>query len=302
MAAVDLDRQTIERRDFPIGRRGYDPAAVDAHLRALATGVEELQRTAPGRVVDSLAATAGTQVQGIIEAAEAAAAEIESQARANAKNVRDQADEDAEKTRSDAVARAQAHAATVSKATATLLQRVDSLDAEASALVDSLRVGASRLAGDLAKVETNMVELYDAASGREPADADGEPAVVSTDAVGGGAEAGGAKTGGRVLDPSPGPRPAVPTSPVSPSPPAAPLPPPPKSTPPAATRPAVSPSRAAVETPAATNGDLDGARLIALNMALNGESREDVDRYLAENFKLADRQKLIDEVYAAIEG
>ena len=37
-------------------------------------------------------------------------------------------------------------------------------------------------------------------------------------------------------------------------------------------------------------------------MALNGESREDADRYLAENFQLADRQKLIDEVYAAIEG
>jgi hypothetical protein len=49
-------------------------------------------------------------------------------------------------------------------------------------------------------------------------------------------------------------------------------------------------------------GDLDGARLIALNMALNGESRADADRYLAENFKLADREKLIDEVYAAIEG
>ena len=53
---------------------------------------------------------------------------------------------------------------------------------------------------------------------------------------------------------------------------------------------------------AGANGDLDGARLIALNMALNGESRADADRYLAENFQLADRQKLIDEVYAAIEG
>ena len=30
--------------------------------------------------------------------------------------------------------------------------------------------------------------------------------------------------------------------------------------------------------------------------------RADTDRYLAENFKLADRGKLIDEVYAAIEG
>jgi hypothetical protein len=248
---VDLDRQAIEKRDFPIGRRGYDPAAVDAHLRALASAVEELQRTAAGPAVDSLAATAGTQVQGIIEAAEAAAAEIESQARASAKNVREQADTDAQKTRSEAIARAQAHVAAVGKATATLLQRVESLDGEANALVNSLRAGASRLAGDLAKVETNMGELYDAASRREPSAAEGEPA-------------------------------------------------PPART--EAARPEAPPAQAAAGVPAAANGDFDGARLIALNMALNGESREDVNRYLAENFKLADRQKLIDEVYAAIEG
>jgi hypothetical protein len=52
----------------------------------------------------------------------------------------------------------------------------------------------------------------------------------------------------------------------------------------------------------AAGGDLDGARLIALNMALNGESRADTERYLAENFQLPDRLKLIDEVYSAIEG
>jgi len=50
------------------------------------------------------------------------------------------------------------------------------------------------------------------------------------------------------------------------------------------------------------NGDLDSARLVALNMALNGEPRASADRYLSENFQLADRQKLIDEVYAAVEG
>jgi len=50
------------------------------------------------------------------------------------------------------------------------------------------------------------------------------------------------------------------------------------------------------------NGDLDSARLVALNMALNGESREDTERYLAENYTLADQRKLVDEVYAAIEG
>ncbi len=49
-------------------------------------------------------------------------------------------------------------------------------------------------------------------------------------------------------------------------------------------------------------GDIDGARLVALNMALNGDSREDTGRYLAENFELAEPERLLDEVYAAIEG
>jgi hypothetical protein len=48
--------------------------------------------------------------------------------------------------------------------------------------------------------------------------------------------------------------------------------------------------------------DLDSARLVALNMALGGAPREQTDRYLAENIQLADRAKLLDEVYAAVEG
>jgi hypothetical protein len=48
--------------------------------------------------------------------------------------------------------------------------------------------------------------------------------------------------------------------------------------------------------------DADGARLIALNMALGGSSRADTDRFLAENYELEDRPKLLDEVYAAVEG
>ena len=46
--------------------------------------------------------------------------------------------------------------------------------------------------------------------------------------------------------------------------------------------------------------DLEGARLVALNMALNGTPREETDRYLAENFDLDDRQLLLDEVYASV--
>jgi hypothetical protein len=37
-------------------------------------------------------------------------------------------------------------------------------------------------------------------------------------------------------------------------------------------------------------------------MALNGTPREEVDRYLAENFDLTDRAGLIEEVYTSVEG
>lgn len=279
MPAVDFDRQAIERRDFPISRRGYDPAAVDAHLRALAVEFEELRRDAAGTGGDlSLAATAGTQVQSILQAAESTAAEIERNALEAAQQHRQQAERDADATREEAVEKARAHVAAVAQVTANLLQRVGSMDGEVSALVESLRAGAGRLAADLSAVETGMAELYDSASGRGAA------------------------------------APAVPSPPL-----AAPQPPPTRAFEAEldsaldAAVPSVAPAQLDI-TGAAAGGaqadgaaggggsDLDGARLIALNMALNGESRSDTERYLAENFELPDRLKLIDEVYAAIEG
>jgi hypothetical protein len=263
MRAVDVDRQAIERRDFPIGRRGYDTAAVEAHLRALAAEFEELQRAATTGGVDlSLASTAGTQVQGILEAAEAAAAEIERHALDAARQVREAADRDAESTREEAVAKARAHVAAVAQVAASLLERVGSMDGEVSALVEILRSGAGRLAADLSAVETGMGELYDAAAGRNLAEpehsglfeAELDEAMTAAPAAVGISAA-----------------PAIGTAAEEP------------------------------QQPVAA-AELDGARLIALNMALNGESRTDTERYLEDNFQLPDPVKLIDEVYAAIEG
>ncbi|MGH2805242.1 MAG: hypothetical protein ACRDL4_19730, partial [Thermoleophilaceae bacterium] len=42
----------------------------------------------------------------------------------------------------------------------------------------------------------------------------------------------------------------------------------------------------------------EGARLLALKMALDGRPREETAGYLAENFELADPDALLDEVYA----
>jgi hypothetical protein len=44
--------------------------------------------------------------------------------------------------------------------------------------------------------------------------------------------------------------------------------------------------------------DEEGARLIALNMALNGTPRDETEQYLSENFELDDPQALLDDVYA----
>jgi hypothetical protein len=41
-----------------------------------------------------------------------------------------------------------------------------------------------------------------------------------------------------------------------------------------------------------------GARLIALNMALNGSPRDDTRVFLEEHFDLADVEALLDDVYA----
>ncbi len=345
MPAVDIDRQAIERRDFPIARRGYEPAAVDAHLRALAAEIEQLQRElSEGGGRTSLASAAGNQVQSILAAAEATAADFERDAADSAHTTREEADRDAARTREQAIVQARAHVAAVAQATAVLLERVGSMDAQVSALVDSVRAGADRLATDLGAVETNMDELYDAAAGKavtravagEPPPQPSVPAPPAPQHPApqlagqapappippppSGAAAPQVRAAQTTPPPLSPPETAQPDAHVDPEAPAPhghraaahPLSPPEAAAPGVHVDPEAPPPRARIATGAGSggqagaqapdNGDLDGARLIALNMALNGESREDADRYLAENFQLADRGKLIDEVYAAIES
>jgi hypothetical protein len=53
--------------------------------------------------------------------------------------------------------------------------------------------------------------------------------------------------------------------------------------------------------PSVAQGEgVEGARVIALNMALNGSSRDETARYLSENFQIADPEALLDEVYARV--
>jgi hypothetical protein len=65
------------------------------------------------------------------------------------------------------------------------------------------------------------------------------------------------------------------------------------------------PAAAPVEQPSRGGRSIrgaEGARLIALNMALNGTPRDETARYLSQNFDLDDQDSLLDEVYARVGG
>src|SRR5688500_17834312 len=160
-----LDRQSIEKRDFPIGRRGYEPEAVDEHLARLADEIETLERSAQRRSGASLAQAASQQVQAIVEAAEQSAAAIESDAEQQAQRIRAEAERKAQETEQEAVERSREHVSKVGESSSLMLQRVDAMEAELTALVESLRTGANRLNADLSLLETNMDDLYTAAGG-----------------------------------------------------------------------------------------------------------------------------------------
>jgi DivIVA domain-containing protein len=280
---VALDRQSVEKKDFPIARRGYDPEAVDAHLARLADEIDALQRQAPVAEAprsssgESLALAASEQVRAIVEAAESSAAEIERSARDDAERIRSTAEAEAARVREDAVTSSQEHVGKVSESTTLMLQRVSAMENEIGALIESLRTGTNRLNADLSLLQGNMGELYTAAGGTQ---------------LGAGSPGPGAPSAAeRSAD--------EPTTPLVPS----------VSEPSAAEAEVAAapvPAAPAPSAPAGGSGgegaDIEGARLIALNMALNGQSREETDRYLQENFDLPDRGALLDEVYATVEG
>ena len=262
-----LDRQTIEKRDFPIGRRGYDPDAVDAHLALLADEVEGLKRSSRQRG-DTLASAASDQVRLIVEAAEQSAADIERDADLEARRIRQEAREAAEKMRSEAGTQAREHVQRVSEAAGAMLERIDSIDGELRTLLDSLRSGANRVSADLALLQGSVGDLRGSSLGSIGSF---EPEAAQPQAAARGASAEPAVAAddyGDEVD-------EVEDAPFE-----------------------------VDEEPVAGDGDgerpadEEGARLIALNMALNGTPREETEQYLQDNFDLPDPEALLDDVYA----
>jgi DivIVA domain-containing protein len=216
--AQRVERDAIERRDFPVGRRGYDRAAVDQHLRRVADALEALRGRAPA--ASSLAAGTSEQVRVILEAAEASTAEL----------------------RADAARQSSEHVGRVQRVAGAMLDRIEEIECELRAL----RASAERLTEGLARLHEQAGELGAMATPLEEDFAAAAPAPSVA---------------------APEPPPADASSDSSPTP---------------------APS---------ANGDEAGARLIALNMALSGTSREETARYLSEHFELADGGALLDDVY-----
>ena len=214
-----MEREEIERHDFPVGRRGYEQGAVDAHLRDVADEIERLREGAAAvrRPAASLSAGTSEQVRLILEAAERGAADM----------------------REDAGRRAKAHVARVEEAAEGMLAKLEQLQSELSALLDGLRAGGERLTDGLAALQAQVGDL-DPVPAAEPAPEPEDFAAAAPEP-----------------EPAPAPKPA-------------------------------------------DNADEAGARIIALNMALGGSSREETASYLAENFSLSHPDALLDDVYAKV--
>ena len=151
-----VDRDSIERRDFPIGRRGYDQEAVDAHLRRVADEIETL-RVSPQRAPSALSAGASEQVRAILEAAETGAAEL----------------------RAEAGREAGEHVARVQQAAGGMLSRLDELEGELNGLLDALRRSGERLNEGLAELHRQASDLAPEPVAEAPAPPEPEPQPVA---------------------------------------------------------------------------------------------------------------------------
>jgi cell division septum initiation protein DivIVA len=304
---VALDRHNIEKKDFPLGQRGYDPAAVDAHLSTVAEEVGAFKEEARRRS-DTVASSASDRVRTILEAAEQSASEIHRAAEDDAREVREEASREADATRENAQRDAREYLDKVSASANAMMDRLNAMEQEMAAMIESVRTGSHRLTADLQELESGLTDVSGAIAprpefvpDRAPADtfqADAaslhEPAPVHVD-----------------FD-DPGLGPEVPQEPQI----AAGFQPQPVAEEQAAEAPP-EPEAAELQSvvgdgghtngfdqpqPVQRGGDAEGARLIALNMALNGTPREETARYLSENFHLSDAGGLLDEVYASVES
>jgi len=236
------------------------------------------------------------RVRAILDAAETSAADIDRAAEQHGEQVRSEAQRDATRTHEEAVSQARDFVGRLSEASATAFKRIDALEAELAAFFETIRQRANRVATDVSAFEGSLDALYAAAGASRPAGAPGDagraheaPAVRST--------ATEPEAPSRAAEPE---APATPSSAAEPQAPSRAAEPEAHATPSSAAEPE-QPGEPGAPEPSAPD-DAQGARLVALNMALDGESRAEADRYVADNFSLHDRERLLDEIYTSVQG
>jgi F0F1-type ATP synthase membrane subunit b/b' len=340
-----MEREQIIREDFPLVRKGWDPEAVRAHLRAVADA-------APARGAGTpLADGAAERVHAVIAAAEEVAERIEEQSRREAEeflnSIRDEAD--------GALSRARAEAdELIASARTEAAERVEQAKAAVEGLISQAGELRSRV-GDLGDqlVERNgpQAEVTPPAPGApvpgppspaptpdpvpEPTP-DPEPPTPAPDP---GPPVPEPTPGPPVPEPDPGPPAPVP-EPDPPVPNPDPTPPEPAPTPQPAPDPAPPEPQPAPDPPESAStedliaqlrsggsaaapepngskqarpfgaGGSDGAdadaaaiRLVAMNMALEGSSREEIEARIEADFGSAPgASALIDDVLSRTAG
>lgn len=322
---MELERHLIERNDFSAARRGYDPDEVDRHLREIAEAVADLKQRAAGAKpagdVGRVASAAADQVRAIVEAAEQSASQIEEQAQQEARRMRSEAEQDARATRERADADAAEALRKVEDATRGMLERAQSIDREIDGLLSGLRESIGGLVDGLqSSVESINAEVRQA-SGSLARSVEASAESLSSDLQ-------SIRSGLGDVRGAPAPEASVVDEPVA-------FEPDEEVEPTQATALSAVPDMGEepepdadyeddagdedfasevpeeealessapdepVSAPAATVAGGEGARLIALNMALNGTPREETAKYLAENFELADQDAILDDVYSRV--
>jgi outer membrane biosynthesis protein TonB len=289
-----MEREQIIRQDFPTSRKGWDPSAVRAHLESVADAI------GGAGVEPNLGDVAAGQVRGVLAAAEAAASEIRTSADSEAGRIVAEARAEAEQLLERSRADAGTH-------TSAAQEAVDGLVAEAEDLRARVAELSERVAGS-------------AGSHAEPASEVPGPVIVPE------------PTPPTIPEPTPDPVPE-PTPDPSPDPMPDPVPEPtpdptPEPLPDPAPEPTIEPpapdpgpltggtastddliaqlragsagggsANGSGTAPATSGSDLGAARLVAMNMALDGSDRSAIAARLEVDFaELPDRDGLLDEV------
>lgn len=305
-----MEREEIVRDDFPTVRKGWSPEAVEAHLRAVADWVAATSSRAKTKATPA-ADAASERVGAVLAAAESTAAEIIEEAETEAERIVVAAEAEADQIR--AAARTESEEA-VSAASAEASSRVEQAQAAVEGLVaqaDRLRNQVGALGRDLA---ANVPGI--GSSGSPRTDVDDLPAMPADPEPDGEPDADAApeKPAEPEVEPAAERKPDPEPAPEKPQPrrrgrrrPAAKPAPEPTSSAPARSGPTDDeliarlrggndePTVEEPPAPAISGSEQGAARLVAMNMALEGSSREQIAKQLEAEFGSVDDQ-LLDDV------